>query len=158
MPRHDTTAQALAREAREVARKADASRPSKRWLAATSTLLNICQVDSKADLPPVWHQMASAGVWTDWNTIQYHLKMHPALPDRAQNEQAPVCSTKLAKELGALIFAPLDCDNLSSGFSIFSVCYPDQASVTKANEVAGYYDNQMSGVTSLSLADVQYTQ
>ena len=105
-----------------MARKADASQPSKRWLTAIITLLNLCQVDSEADLPPVWHQMASAGVLSDRNTIQYHLKMHPALPDWARNEQAPVCSTELSKELGALIFAPLDHDDLSSGFSIFSVC------------------------------------
>ena len=150
--RADAANRALALATAEATKAAASKLPSKRWHQATDRLLNLCQVDSEADLPTIWSDMVVAGAKMDRVTIQYHLRIH-ATPGNARAEQVPVCTQGLAKELGSLVFAPVHRDDLRSGMSIFTVCHPDQESARRANEVAGYYDSQLNGTTGITIAD-----
>ena len=150
--RAEAANRAQASAAADAIKAAAAQLPSKRWHQATNCLLNLCQVDSEAALPPVWSDMAVGGAKMDRITIQYHLRIH-ATPGNARTEQVPVCTQSLAKELGSLVFAPVHRDDLKSGMSIFTVCHPDQESARRANEIAGFYDSQVNGTTGLTVAE-----
>lgn len=154
--RADTAAREVAREtarlARETAKKADAELPSLRWRAPTVQLLNLCQVGDENLLPDVWKDMARAGVKQDRQTIQYHLRSRTSEVG-SRSTKVPIVSPELAREMGSLTFEPTSRDDLKSGLSIFAVCHPDQASAHLVSEMAGHYDNQMSGATGLTLTD-----
>jgi hypothetical protein len=149
--RADASQRDAALIARSLADKAATRLPSTRWFEPTQGLLNLCQVDTDGDLPNLFKDMARAGKKEDRVTIQYHLKTTAA--SKGQGTVAPVCSSELAKDIGALNFAAPSRDDIMAGLSIFAVCHPDQASQQLASELAGHFDGQMSGVVAPSLAE-----
>ena len=132
--------------------KAAAALPSKRWGAGLSRLLRLCQIATEGDLPPVWTEMAQHGVKADITTIRAHL--HTPQPDLGPGgvTSPPVCTTEMAKALGRLEFQTHR-DAIETGIHVFGICHPTQDSITKANELAGLFAEQILGVTGISITE-----
>ena len=149
--RADLAAREETKVLRASVKRAAEQRPSARWFASTTRLLRICQVQDEADLPPIWQAMAAHGAKLDRNTIQYHLSLDmPTLDSISSPGTASTCSPELSKALGQLNFQTVS-DDIQSGIHIFAVCYPTQASRSKANQVAGLYDEKVQSVTGMTL-------
>ena len=149
--RADLAAREESKVIRAALKRAADQRPSSRWFASTTRLLRLCHVQDEADLPPIWPAMASAGVKMDRNTIQYHLSLDmPLLDSISTPGTASICSPELSKALGQLIFQTA-AEDIQSGLHIFAVCYPTQSSRSKANQVAGLYDEKVQSVTGLTM-------
>lgn len=132
--------------------KAAAALPSKRWGAGLARLLRLCQVATEHDLPPVWTDMAQHGVKADITTIRAHL--HIPQPDLGPSGVTvpPVCTTEMAKALGRLEFQTHH-NAIETGIHVFGVCHPTQDSITKANDLAGLFSEQVLGVTGISITE-----
>ena len=132
--------------------KVAASLPTKRWGTGLSRLLRLCQCNGELDLPTVWLDMAQNGVKADITTVRSHL--HLPQPDLGPGgiSQPPVCTTEMAKALGRLEFQTHP-DAIESGIHIFGICHPTQDSITKANDIAGIFAEQILGITGLSVAE-----
>lgn len=149
--RADLAAREESKVLRGALKRAADQRPSSRWFANTARLLRLCQVQDEADLPPVWLAMASHGVKLDRHTIQYHLSLDmPPLDAISTPGTASICSPELSKALGQLVFQTV-AEEIQSGLHIFAVCYPTQASRSKANQVAGLYDEKVQSITGMTM-------
>ena len=149
--RADLAAREESKVLRAALKRAADQRPSSRWYASTTRLLRLCHVQDEAELPPIWQAMAAHGAKLDRNTIQYHLSLDmPDLDSISSSGTASVCSPELSKSLGQLTFQT-GSDDIQSGIHIFAVCYPTQASRSKANQVAGLYDEKVQSITGMTL-------
>ena len=149
--RADLAAREESKITRAALKRAADQRPSARWFASTTRLLRLCHVQDETDLPSIWQAMAAHGVKCDHTTIQFHLSLEmPELDVISSPGTASVCSPELSKSLGQLIFQT-GSDDIQSGIHIFAVCYPTQASRSKANQVAGLYDEKVQSITGMTL-------
>jgi hypothetical protein len=140
--------------AREAARFAEVGLPSKRWRQAHTSLLKLCQVAHKQDLPPVWIAMSSHGMKVDRATIQQFLSANCELQlgQSGQENSAPQCTAKLSKDLGQFRFFS-GADNIEVGISIFAVSFPNSKLASKISASAGMYDQHMQSATNLTLTE-----
>lgn len=150
--RMDAAARDNQRRAQDLQQKLAASLPSKRWGAALTRLLRLCQVGAETDLPLVWQEMAQNGVKADITTIRAHLDTPQ--PDLGPSGSAvpPVCTPEMAKSLGRLEFQT-HVDAIEAGIHIFGVCHPTQESAMQANELAGIFAEHILGVTGLTIVE-----
>lgn len=152
--RADAAQQMQAATLRADQQAAAAVLPSKRWGISVDRLLRLCHANDKNDLPEVWLSMAKTHTKMDNTTIQTLLDRDmPELGASGRRYAGAVCSSDLAKQLGNLQFQTDDPDAIDIGLSIFSICYPTQASASATSYAAGLYDSMLQQVSGLTLED-----
>ena len=150
--RTEAAARDISRRLQDQQQKVAALLPSKRWGAALTRLLRLCQVGAETDLPLVWREMAQNGIKSDVTTIRAHLDTPQPELGPSGTSPPPVCTPDMAKTLGRLEFQSHK-DAIETGLHIFGVCHPTQESAMQANEMAGLFAEHILGVTGLTIAE-----
>jgi hypothetical protein len=144
-------------DARETCRYAEVAEkvsPSHIWESGIGTLRRLCQVAHDAALPPIWTRLARLGIKHGRRVLEAAAQEPPA--DRTFSLPVvgrPVISPELSRAVTSLHFCRV-WDDMDGCLSMFSVSYPDQASVAAVNERNGLYDQQTSGAALPSWGDL----
>jgi hypothetical protein len=122
--------------------KAQKGLPSCHWPFSIRRLLNLCLVDSKSFLPPVWSALCLGGVKLDHSTLASFCDSPGLDPDLSLCPFAePVISIDVAKDAGQLKFIE-GRDTNTGCLSIYAFCFPNQATISAAQSVVSLHNQQ----------------
>jgi hypothetical protein len=142
------------KEARRVAEAADKVSPARIWETGIDSLLRLCQVTDVTLLPPIWAQLAKAGIKHGRRVLDAAAREPTATyPLSLPAVGRPIISPELARAVVALRFFEVR-DDMEGCLSVFAASYPDQASVAAMNMVTGLYDEQTNGTTAMAYGDL----
>jgi hypothetical protein len=114
----------------------------------------MCQATDDAGLPAIWARLAKVGIKHARRVLAAAASEPPAaLLYLLPTVERPVISPELARAVVALQFGEGP-DDLESCLLVYGVSYPNQASVTAANECSGLYDQQANSTTAPSWSDL----
>jgi hypothetical protein len=142
------------RDADEERKAADTKTPDTFLGTAIQTLLQVAQVATAADLPQMWHDLASATKKAQQrNIIQMAM-------DEALNRVAPgggwpyIVTPSLAEKVVGLQYRMSNPDNLSTGIQPFILVQTSAGDRQAAETLVHMYDTVMGG-TSATVTDAQ---
>jgi hypothetical protein len=151
--RVDNLVQTTARAAERAEAQLDKVSVATFFKSGLTRLRRICQVNTPAELPPIWHELARVGIKGFRQTLEMAVQEPPtnmdvslAVPGR------PVITAELAKDVSQFRFMQ-GMNDLEDCLSPFSTSYPDQASVSKANYYNSLHDQQSLGGMAPTLTE-----
>jgi hypothetical protein len=114
-------------------------------------LLQICHVATAAELPRLWHALASSTKCNERIVIEEHFRA--TADDLCLLPFVPHISPAFVKKMVTLSFAHHDIDDLEEGIHPFLATFKDQRARADANRVSSLYDDVMLGAGA-PLADL----
>jgi len=118
----------------------------------TPLLLRICEVDTEADLPPVYLRMANAKK-ADKRTIVRLLLQERCDQVGVATPLPPTVTTELVDLLVSAKFGADDIDDLTQGFTPFAFNHRAYGCAARVEAQAGDHDSMLSGNLAPTLAE-----
>jgi hypothetical protein len=131
--------------------------PSRKWAGLLNNLLWACDVASEMDLPPIWHDLASAPKLNSHAILQQSFIAYVNRPGRFHHLH-PVITDSVYKDVMALRFCGESHDDIAVGITPFAVT---EGSTSHRRDNLAISKLQMTlaeGATAATLRDLEQLQ
>jgi hypothetical protein len=117
-------------------------RPGNRW--KVSMLLRVCEVQTEADLPDIWSQLANSDKKSD------RFVLNAAFQQQAKREmvEAPLATSRLTTIIVGLNWGSIDVNDLSEGLQPFLTASVEPATAAKMNAIGLQHDAVLAGAAT----------
>jgi hypothetical protein len=138
----------------KAAREAAPKLPSDRFNVTLPVLLDLLQIPSEDDLPPIWHRWANCTKKQEVQVLWDSLDAYARSPD-AFSPGVPIITLRLVQDLLSFNFMGQSADDIKMGLHPFIIT-DGNAEYRQSNaEIARLYGLINAGDTAYSLADLE---